>query len=323
MNEDANKSRRVLLTGGTGLIGRALCKTLIEAGMDVVVLSRHPELAYGRLPHGVAVQGWDARTLGDWVKWVGEVDVIVNLAGESIAGENTLAVLTRRWTKEQKSRIRESRLRAGALLVEAMGAAARKPSVFVQASAVGYYGNRRDEVVDEETQAGEGFLADVCRAWEKSTEEVTQWGVRRVVIRTGLVLASQGGILPLMLLPLRLFVGGKLGDGRQYLPWIHLDDEVEAIRFLIEEETLNGVFNLSAPNPVTQATFVQIAGRLLHRPAWMPTPAFLLKLALGEKAALVLEGQRVLPKRLLGAGFTFRFQELEPALQDLLEKPKG
>ncbi len=308
----------ILITGGTGLIGRALVADLTRSGHSVTVLTRRPERAAGRLPNQTVIHPWDAHTLEGWAHLIEEHEAVVNLAGESIAGETPTQVLTRRWTPDYKTRIRESRLRAGQLLMEAIQQTRRRPSVLIQASAVGYYGNVSDRDVDETFPAGNDFLAEVCRAWEASTLEAEALGIRRVVIRTGLVMASQGGILPLMLLPVKLFLGGPLGNGQQAVPWIHIADEVAAIRFLLEDDSAQGAYNLSAPQPITQAEFVRIAGQVLHRPSFFPTPGFLLRLALGEKASLVLEGQRAVPKRLLEAGFRFRFTDLEAALRDLI-----
>jgi uncharacterized protein (TIGR01777 family) len=309
---------RILITGGTGLIGRPLAQSLARDGHQVTVLTRDIERARALLPRGVEPHHWNGATLGPWAQLVEQVDAVVNLAGESIAGERLSAILTRRWTPEQKRRIAESRRKAGELLIQALRQAEHRPRVLLQASAVGYYGDVSDREVDESAPPGDDFLAQVCVDWEASTAPVEGLGVRRVLLRTGLVLTTEGGILPVMLLPVRLFVGGPLGSGRQAVPWIHIADEVAAIRFLLEQEQASGPYNLTAPNPLTQAEFTRVAARLLRRPAFLPTPVFVLKLVLGEKAALVLEGQRAVPRRLLEAGFTFRFPELEPALRDLL-----
>ena len=307
----------ILITGGTGLIGRALAGELARAGHRICVLTRNPHKAKALLPIGTQILAWEAVSAPGWESAVAKADAIINLAGESIAGEGLAAILTRRWTPEVKKRIQESRVRVGKLLTQAIQLSTSKPAVLIQASAVGYYGSISDREVTEEDPPGDDFLARVCRQWEASTTEVGAMGVRRVVIRTGLVLARQGGILPLMLLPVRLFVGGPLGNGQQAIPWIHLADEVTAIRFLLENEGAHGAYNLVAPSPVSQAEFVRTAGAVLRRPAFIPTPAGLLKLALGEKADLVLEGQRAVPRRLLEAGFTFHFKDLESALRDL------
>jgi uncharacterized protein (TIGR01777 family) len=253
---------------------------------------------------------WDGATAEGWGALADGADAVVNLAGESLAEG--------RWTSERKRRIRESRLRAGQAVVQAVSVAARKPRVVVQASAVGYYGPRGDEEVDERAAPGQDFLARLCVEWEASTAPVEAQGVRRVVVRSGLVLSREGGALPRILLPFRLFVGGPLGDGRQWWSWIHIADEVAAIRFLMEREEASGAYNLTAPNPLTNAAFGKALGRVLGRPSFVRTPALALRLAFGEMGSVLLEGQRVLPRRLLDAGFRFHFPDAEAALRDLL-----
>ena len=203
-------------------------------------------------------------------------------------------------------------------MVQAFKAVPRKPRVVIQASGVGYYGTGGDEEITEETPAGHDFLAKVAADWEASTASLEVPGVRQVVIRTGVVLSTAGGALPRMLLPFRLFAGGRLGSGRQWFPWIHIADEVGAIRFLIESETANGPFNLTAPAPLTNAEFSRLLGQRLRRPAFMPTPGFTLRLLFGEMATVILDGQRAIPRRLLQLGFIFQFPEAGSALRDLL-----
>jgi len=200
----------------------------------------------------------------------------------------------------------------------AIATAEPRPSVLLQASAVGFYGSRGAEELTEESASGDDFLAEICRRWEESSVTVEKLGVRRAVLRTGVVLARGGGALPKMLLPFRFFAGGPVGNGRQYMPWIHLDDEVGAIRFLLDSPTASGPFNLTAPEPLTNKQFSRILGRVLRRPSIMPAPAFALELALGEMSKILLEGQRALPHRLEEAGYQFRFPGLEAALRDLL-----
>ncbi len=307
----------ILITGGTGLIGRALVTKLIEDGHEVTVLTRNPEKAKTILHSGSLTKKWDGINTSDWASIIEQTDVVINLAGASIAGESLQAILTRRWTDQQKNRILQSRLNAGKALVTAIQAASKKPAVLIQASAVGFYGPHENQIIPENTPPGTDFLASVCQSWEESTAEVEEMGVRRVVIRTGLVFAPEGGILPLMLLPFRLFVGGPIGNGKQAVSWIHLDDQINAIRFTIENESAHGAYNLSAPNPVNNAEFGRIAGKKLRRPNWLPIPGFAIKLVLGEKATLVLDGQQVVPQRLLEAGYEFKYKTLETALQDL------
>jgi hypothetical protein len=237
-------------------------------------------------------------------------EAIINLAGENISSG--------RWTDKRKRAILESRLNAGRAVVQAVQAAANKPRLVVQASAVGYYGPSGDEEITEETPPGGDFLAQVAIAWEESTAPLEALGLRRVIIRTGVVLSSAGGALPRMLLPFRLFAGGRLGTGRQWFPWIHIADEVRAIRFLMENETATGPFNLTAPAPLPNAEFSRLLGEQLRGPALIPVPGFILRLLFGEMATVLLDGQRAIPRRLVQLGFTFRFPEAGSALRDLL-----
>ncbi|MCX8067070.1 MAG: TIGR01777 family oxidoreductase [Anaerolineae bacterium] len=299
---------RVILTGGTGLIGRALAAELVAAGYEVIVLSRTPHRARG-LPSGIRIEAWDGRTTQGWGGLADGAYGIVNLAGENIAGG--------RWTEEYKRRIRQSRLDAGRAVVEAVRAAKCKPAVVVQASGVGYYGPRGDEEVTEEFLPGSDFLGRLAVEWEASTAPVEEMGVRQVVIRTGVVLSQEGGALPRLVLPFRFFLGGPLGRGRQWVPWIHITDEVRAIRFLLEKEDAQGPYNLVAPHPVTNRELARGLGQVLRRPAWIPVPAPALRLVLGEMSAVLLTGQRAIPKRLLEAGFQFRFPDLGSALRNL------
>lgn len=299
---------RVIITGGTGLIGRALSASLSGDGHEVVVLSRSPQRAPA-VPDGVRVVGWDAHTAERWGELANGAAAIVNLAGAS---------LSRRWTPRYKRIIRDSRINAGRAVVDAVRKADRKPGVVIQASGAGCYGPRADEVITEKAAFGDSFLGRTAEAWEASTAPVEEHGVRRAIIRSGVVLSSDGGAFPLLTLPFRLFIGGPLGSGKQWLPWIHIEDEVRAIRFLIEEEAAAGPFNLSAPHPATNARFSRILGRVIHRPAFVRVPAFAVRLVLGEMSTVVLDGQRAIPRRLLDLGFQFRFAEAEEALHDLL-----
>jgi len=309
---------KILITGGTGLIGRVLCAALLADGHQISVLTRNPDLAGNALPSGVLPFKWDGATPEGWSHLIPETDAVINLAGTSIAGESLLAILTQRWTDASKKRIQQSRVDVGKALVDAIAASEKKPKVFIQASAVGYYGLTGDAHVNENSPNGNDFLAKTCAIWEDATAALDEMNIRRVIIRTGLVLAPKGGILPIMLLPFRLFAGGKLGSGEQYVPWIHIEDEVNAIRFLLNAEDARGAYNLSAAQPVKQRELAKIAGRVLHRPSFIPAPAFALQLALGEKSTLVLDGQRTIPEKLSEAGFSFSYEDFERALKTLI-----
>ncbi len=309
MAEVTGKTMRVLITGGSGLIGRALAASLARDDKEVIVLSRRPERISG-LPEGVCVERWDGRTTEGWSSLVDGADAIINLAGENISSG--------RWTDERKRVILDSRLNAGRAIVQGVKATAHKPRVVIQASGVGYYGPYGDEEITEDTPPGHDFLSKVAVDWEASTAPLETLGIRRVVIRTGVVLSTAGGALPRLLLPFRLFVGGRLGSGRQWFPWIHIADEVGAIRFLIENETAHGPFNLAAPTPLTNTEFSRLLGQRLRRPALMSIPGFTLRLLFGEMATALLDGQRAIPRHLLQLGFAFQFPEAGPALRELL-----
>lgn len=298
---------RVVISGGTGLIGGRLAAEMAAAGHDVVVLTRGPEGA--ELPPGVRAAGWDAETAEGWGKLADGALGIVHLAGEPIAG---------RWTESKKRRIRDSRVRSSRAVLAAIEAARDKPRWLIQASGVSYYGDRGSEPVIEESGPGEGFLAEVAIAWEGATEPAEALGVRRAVLRTAPVLAVEGGMLPRMLPPFRLGLGGPLGPGDQYMPWIHLADQVAAIRFLAGNDAARGAVNLVAPEPVTNEEFTRTLGRVLHRPTVFRVPRFALRLALGEMTETVLQSIRALPAKLEALGFRFRFPRLEAALHDLL-----
>jgi len=299
---------KIVIAGGTGMIGSALAESLLSDNHEVSIISRSP----ANVNHQYHPISWDETSL---VEGLAGSEAVINLAGASLAGENPF---TMRWTPKRKQIIKTSRLNAGKKLVQAIAKLDRKPEVFMQASAIGYYGNHGLDAADENSGPGSDFLADVCRDWESSTAELDDFGVRRLVIRIGLVLSQSEGLLPLLALPFRLFIGGKIGSGHQYLSWIHIQDIVRSIKYLLEGQTHQGVYNLSAPNPETNLRFSQLVGKSLHRPVWLPVPAPVLKIALGEAATLALEGRPVYPARLLNSGYKFRYQNLEDCLQDLL-----
>jgi len=306
---------RVVITGGSGLIGRAVAAPLAAEGNDVVVLSRDPARVRG-LPAGVRAAHWDSHSAAGWETLLEGRSAVINLAGEAIAAG--------RWTEERKRRIRASRVDAGRAVVDAVRLAAeegRAPAVVVQASGIGYYGDTGDQEIGEDHPPGGDFLAEAAIAWEASTAEVETFGVRRVVLRTGVVLDREGGALAKMLPLFRLGLGGPLGGGRQWFPWIHMADEVGAILFLLATAAASGPFNLCAPRPVQNRDFARTLGRQLRRPTILPAPAPALRLALGELAEALLTGQRAHPHRLLAAGYPFRHPDLPEALADLLPRP--
>lgn len=312
---------KVIVTGGTGLAGSRLARSLAADGHDVVVLSRSPEKKGSMFSEpNIRVVGWDAKTAAGWGAEADGADAIVNLAGESIGGDGSFP--PPRWTEDRKRRIMQSRLDAGRAVVEAIEQAENKPRVLVQASASGYYGPRGDELVTEETGPGPAgdFQATVTKAWEGATDRVEELGVRRAIIRSGVMLDDQSGALPSMIFGVKM-LGGALGSGEQYFPWVHVDDVARAIRFLIESDTASGPYNLTAPHPIRQKDAAAVIGRVIGRPAVVPVPAFALKAALGEISTLVLDGQRLIPAKLQDAGFEFTYADFETALRDVLGKP--
>lgn len=305
---------RVIITGGTGFIGIELSKSLAADGNEVIVLSRNP--AGKPLPDGVRAEKWDGKTAVSWGHLVDGADAIINLAGENIGGSGTLPD---RWTPARKERILNSRLDAGNAVVEAVTAAQDKPKLVIQSSGVDYYGNVPEGVVTEASPPGkDGFLANVTVPWEESTAAVAQMGVRHVIVRTGVVLDKDGGTLDTMMLPFKFFAGGPVGSGKQGFSWIHIQDAVRAIRFLLAQTAAQGPYNLCAPEPVSYKDFSKVLGQVMGRPSFVPAPAFAVKLVLGEVADLVLNGRFAVPERLLAAGFTFDFPDPQSALADLL-----
>ena len=294
---------KIVAAGIGGFIGKPLEKRLAEK-YEVVRLVRGASSASGKS------LTWQPPVLGEWAKEINGADAVLNLSGEPISGK--------RWTKAQKKELITSRLNATRSLVDAIGAAKNKPKVFVSASAIGFYGPHGDEPLTEAAPAGSGFLADVCREWERQALKAEAYGVRTVLLRTGVVLGKGGGALAKMLPPFRMGLGGPLGNGRQYLSWIHLQDEIDAILFALENPSLRGPVNLTAPNPASMAEFAKAIGGALRRPAVFPVPAPVLKILLGEMSEMLLTGQNVLPEALLKNGFHFRFPGIGAALGDLL-----
>jgi hypothetical protein len=300
---------RVVITGATGFIGRALCKALYK-DYEVIALSRDATRAAKSIGDWAKVAEWDGRTAGSWFQQANDAFAIINLAGENVGSG--------RWNESKKAGILHSRLDSSKAVIEAIKHIGKKPKVVIQASAIGYYGTRSDEPLDEESTPGKGFLASVCRNVESSTEKIEQLAVRCVVIRTGVVLGRDGGAFAKLVKPFRFYLGGHIGSGGQWFSWIHLEDEVAAIKFLMENEHLKGVFNLTAPQPVTMKEFCKTLGKVLHRPAWLNVPAFAARLAFGEMAdEMLLSGQKVLPKRLLNSDFDFKYTDVEQTLKDI------
>ena len=296
---------RILITGGTGLIGRHLCRALLAEGHQLTVLSRHPETVAAKC--GSAVQAMAA--LDEW-QAEQTFDAVINLAGEPIVDA--------RWTAQRKQVLWDSRVSLTEDLVRRIAAARQKPGVLLSGSAVGYYGDRGDVMLDEAENAGDNFPARLCKAWEDAARVAENFGVRVCLLRTGLILSNDGGLLGRMLPPFKLCLGARLGDGKQWMSWVHIDDYAAMVLGLLHDALASGPYNMTAPQPATNAEFTAALAAALHRPAPFIAPAMLMKTGLGERACLLLEGQRVLPKKMEAARYHFAFTNLADALHDLL-----
>lgn len=310
--------KTVAITGGTGLIGSALVKALVARGDKVVLFARDPDKAKAQLPNLAGYYRWSATSeSGEWADVLSQVDALIHLAGAPVAA---------RWSEEYKKQIYDSRVVGARHLVAAMSRLSSKPKVFVCASGVGYYGNQgygeSVPILDESSPAASDFLARVCVDWEKEAFAAETLGVRVVAIRTGVVLSTKGGALEKMLIPFRLFAGGPIGSGKQWVSWIHIDDEVGLYLFALDNDAASGALNAVAPNPATMQTLAETLGKVLSRPAFLPAPKAALELLFGEAANVIAEGQRVAPKRALALGYQFKYPELDAALIDLLASGK-
>lgn len=290
---------KVLLTGGTGFIGRPLKNQLISLGHEVFVLTRIQRTNVENLHY---IQ-WSWKSPEDLTELVNQVDVVINLAGEPVVGK--------RWTKEQKEILLKSRIKPTEALINAINSATKKPKKFISASAVGIYGNRFDEKLTEESSLGSDFLANLCKEWEACALKAN---TNVAIIRIGIVIGKEGGALKRMLPLFKMGLGGPLGTGKQWMPWISLRDTVDLIRFIIDYDNVTGIINAASPNPVTNEKFSKTLGKVLHRPVFLPAPDFALRLMLGEIADLILGGQRVIPERALQYGYNFKHEELGDAL---------
>lgn len=303
---------KIVAAGATGFIGRALLNHLVEAHHVVTLLTRNPIAAKSLAGRSVGIETWDGQTAGPWVRYVDGADAVINLAGGSIGAM--------RWTNARKALILDSRVNATKAIVAAIRRARKKPTVLVNASAVGYYGNVESGDVTESHPRGNDFLADVCARWEHEAIAAEALGVRVVIPRNGVVLERDGGALQRLLLPFTFFIGGPLGSGRQWFPWIHRNDVIDAVLFALEHRKISGPVNLTAPEPVTMKEFCNALGKALGRPSWAPVPALMLRIALGEMSQMILTGQRVIPNKLQEAGYIFKYPKLDRALAAILKK---
>jgi uncharacterized protein len=302
---------QIVIAGGTGFIGQALCTSLYQEGHRITLLTRKIEM---QRPYDSIVTPieWNGRTAGAWEHCLDATDAVINLAGAPIADE--------RWTEARKQYLLESRVLSTRLLVKALSRSSSKHRTLVNASGIGYYGAGDDRVLNESAARGQGFLADLCLAWEAEAVRAAEFGVRVVLLRTGMVLEQDGGALPKMLLPFRLFAGGPIMPGTQWVSWIHRSDHIGLIQWLLKTPNVSGPVNAVAPEAVTMNRFCAELGRIIHRPSWLPVPGFALSMALGELGTLMSTGQRVTPAKALSGGYAFHYPKLEPALRAIMTK---
>jgi uncharacterized protein len=302
---------KIVISGATGFVGTPLSEQLIRNGHELTILTREVRRTASRSAR-VRHVTWNPENEGSIVKEVDGSDTVINLAGEPIAAK--------RWTRAQKEKILTSRVNATHVLARSVKQAKDKPRIFINASAVGFYGPRANETLDETAHAGEGFLASTCKAWEAHAIRVADFGVREVRLRFGVVLEMNGGAMQKLLPPFKMFVGGWLGSGNQWMSWIHRDDVVRAIDFCLTDDDVKGAVNVTAPQPVTNKAFSIVLAQVLQRPCLLPAPSIAMRLMLGEMAQeLLLTGQRVTPKKLIDAGFSFRFPEIRGTLESILQ----
>lgn len=302
---------KVFITGGTGLIGNLLVKRLVERGDEVTVVSRNKEKAKKNFYDKVNIVEGNPSQKGNWQSYIDGSDAVINLAGE--------AVISKRWTESEKQNIYDSRIKTTENIIEAIKKSENKPKILINASAVGYYGFQDDDrEINEDETTGKDFLSYLCRDWEDSSRKAEKLGLRVVRLRIGIVLAEHGGALEKMIIPFKLYAGGHIGDGKQWVPWIHIDDTVNLILFSLDNQKVKGPMNLTAPNPVRMKDFCKEMGKIINRPSWLPVPSITLKATFGEVADIIASGQRAIPQKAMLNGYKFEYEKVESALNNLL-----
>ena len=301
-------SKKIIITGATGLIGTKLSERLISKGDEIIVFTRSISKARELIPKASAYVNWDYNDINSFQKYLEGIDAVIHLAGANLAAE--------RWTSNYKKIIYKSRIKSTNALIEAIKIGATKPEVFICASAVGYYGNKGEEIINENSPMGNDFLALLCCDWENAANPVKRHNIRLVQIRTGVVLSKDEGMLGKMITPFKYFIGGPLGSGKQWVPWISLDDMISIYTFVLENE-IEGAVNAASPIPVRMTEFAKLLGKKLNRPSYLKAPKFGIKLVVGEIADSILFSQRVIPQKIISAGYKFKFEKLESAFDDL------
>jgi hypothetical protein len=304
-------NKKIIITGATGLIGNPLCRALINRGDEVTVFTRNTDLAKKVLGEKVTYLKWDYKNPSAWQYSLNNHDAIIHLAGANLSDK--------RWTKKYKKIILDSRVNGTRSLVEAINETHTKIKVFISSSAVGFYGSSGDNILIEDSASGNDFLAKVCLAWEKEAQKVNGFGIRTALLRQGVALSSNGGALKRFLLPFKFFVGGPLGNGKQWFSWIHIKDLIAIYLFILDNSDVSGAINTVSPNTVRMNEFAKTLGKSLKRPSIIKVPEFALRILVGEVTSSIVASQRVIPKRLIDHGFKFKFENLEEALKDLLK----
>jgi len=303
---------KIVVAGGSGFIGSKLIQRLTEDKNEIVLLTRRQKIISRTQNDLIKTVQWDGKTLGNWVEYVDGSDVVINLSGENIANK--------RWSKEQKLKLFQSRTEPTKAIINAIANAKQKPKLLINASASGYYGYDSKDIITESYSKGTGFLAELCLSWEQAALEAEKNNVRVILIRTGIVLDPNQGALKKMILPYKFFVGGPLGSGKQWFPWIHIDDVINIIIFVLKNDKLSGAINVSSPQPITMREFSKKLGKAIRRPSWISVPSFALKILLGEMSAMLIGGLQMIPKKLIDNGFVFKYSNIDDALNNLLRK---
>jgi uncharacterized protein len=303
-------AKKIIITGATGLIGKNISSELIKRGEEVIVFTRNTEDVKTKVPDASLYVKWDYNKIEEWKEYLNNSEAVIHLAGANL--------FNRRWSKKYKKIITESRIKSTINLVKAISEVENKPEVFICSSAVGFYGNSDDKILTEDSTKGNDFLANLCSQWEKVAEEVGNYGVRRISIRSGIALSKEEGILKKLLLPFKLYAGGTIGSGIQWFPWIHINDLVNVYLFPLYNK-IDGAVNAVSPNPVRMKEFTNELGKAIGKPSFIKVPGFLLRLALGEAAEAALSSLRVIPQKLNNQKFKFQFENLSICLKDLLK----